>query len=123
MRNLRVRNLTIVGPEGFEPSAKRKAVHVQLIYGFENSPALNCRALWNFQNFGGKEDELIYMVNIKGYEWPFTVEIDLLYHSIGYRWSKYLDQNTTGYVNEFRNFYIYKVNVGVVESADQLIVE
>ena len=48
------------------------------------------------ENFIAGRDTLHYVVDVSAYEGPFTINFELYYQSIGYRWA----ENLRGYSNE-----------------------
>jgi len=65
-------------------------------------------------NFLGGSDKVRYVVDVSGVEMPLTVEVELLYQSIGYRWAQNLDKNSAPEPDRFREYYHSVPNLPVV---------
>ena len=65
-------------------------------------------------NFQGGGDEIQYIVNVGSAEGPFTVMVELLYQSIGYRWAENLRTYDAPEIDRFIGYYDAVPNQPVV---------
>ena len=56
-------------------------------------------------DFDGAGDEVTYQIEVDPDLGPFTVEAELLYQSISYRWADNLDPEGGSFISEFLDFY------------------
>ena len=56
-------------------------------------------------NFDGAGDEVTYQIEVDPDLGPFTVEAELLYQSISYRWADNLDPEGGSFISGFLDFY------------------
>ena len=59
----------------------------------------------NDANFRGGEDEVRYIVDFAGVEGPFSVEAELWYQPIGYRWAENLRPYDAPETKRFVSYY------------------
>lgn len=64
------------------------------------------------ENFGGGGDRVGYSINIAGGQRPFTVQVELLYQSIGYRWAANLAGMEAAEIERFLRLYDAVANTG-----------
>ncbi len=67
-------------------------------------------------NFTGGSDRLKYVVELGDASGPFTVSVELLYQSIGYRWAENLRLYRTKLTEQFIGFYDVTDNLPVIVS-------
>ena len=67
-------------------------------------------------DFQGGGDEIQYIVNVGSTEGPFTVTVELLYQSIGYRWAENLRKYDAPEIDRFMGYYDAVPNQPVVVS-------
>ena len=56
-------------------------------------------------DFGGGEERVRYAVDVSGGEGPFTVQAELWYQPIGYRWAQNLEQHQAPEIERFVSYY------------------
>ena len=56
-------------------------------------------------NFLGGRDEIHYVIDLSGYEGPFTIRFQLLYQAVGYRWAENLRAYDTELSATFMGMY------------------
>ena len=56
-------------------------------------------------DFGAGEDRVRYSIDIAGARGPFTIEVQLWYQSIGYRWARNLDGYPAAEPRRFVSYY------------------
>lgn len=66
------------------------------------------------EDFQGGGDQIQYVVDLGDAQGPYTVTVELLYQSIGYRWATNLQQYDAGEVNRFLGYYAATPNEPVV---------
>lgn len=57
------------------------------------------------EDFSGGGDEIRYLVDVSGAEGPFSITVELLYQSIGYRWAENLREYQAMEIDRFLDFY------------------
>ena len=67
-------------------------------------------------DFQGGGDEIQYIINVGSAEGPFTVTVELLYQSIGYRWAENLRRYDAPEIDRFLSYYDAVSNQPVVVS-------
>jgi hypothetical protein len=68
------------------------------------------------QDFLGGEDQVQYVIELGGYEGPFTLTAELLYQSIGYRWVENLAHHEGPEIERFLRYNQTVPNVPLVVS-------
>ncbi|GAG41494.1 unnamed protein product, partial [marine sediment metagenome] len=66
------------------------------------------------EDFQGGGDEIQYIVNVGSAEGPFTVTVEMLYQSIGYRWAENLRTYDAPEIDRFIGYYDAVPNQPVV---------
>lgn len=75
-------------------------------------------------DFFGGEDSLQYAIDLTGASGPFTVTVELLYQSIGYRWAENLRALPGPEIEQFLGYYEAVPNTPVVlAAADEMTAE
>jgi hypothetical protein len=92
-------------PTGFDKSAVEDDVAV---YGNAGEDA----------SFADGGDQITYQIDVNGVSGPFTVSVELLYQSIGFRWAQNLAQYQAPEPERFLDFYGALPNVPVVVATD-----
>jgi hypothetical protein len=69
-------------------------------------------------SFAGGSDQVTYQVSLGDAAGPFTVTVELLYQSIGYRWAQNLAQYSAPEPERFLGFYEAVPNLPVVVTND-----
>jgi hypothetical protein len=75
------------------------------------------------ENFIGGSDRVHYAVDVSGAQGPFTVEAELLYQSVGYRWAENLRQYDAPEVDTFFGMMEGMPNLPMVVDAARVEVE
>ncbi len=57
------------------------------------------------KNFKDGSDSIVYKISVDDFEGPFTIKVELLYQSIGYRWANNLRQYDSQETNQFIEYY------------------
>jgi len=91
-------------PRGFDKATADEAVAVQGV-AHEDS------------DFTGGTDRLRYTVNVGDHAGPVTVEVELLYQSIGYRWAQNVGRHGTAESDRFLGYYEATAASSVVKVA------
>lgn len=73
------------------------------------------------EDFLGGGDRVQYIVNVANAQAPFTVTVELLYQSVGFRWAHNLGDVQAEEVSRFLGYYGNVPNVPVVISAQTLV--
>ena len=73
-------------------------------------------------DFAGGRDEVKYSIDLSGFAGPFTIEVELLYQSISFRWAENLSGYDTELTNAFEDYYSSVDNLAVVVSTDDITV-
>jgi hypothetical protein len=68
-------------------------------------------------DFDGGEDRVLYSVDLGSAKGPFTVEVELLYQSIGYRWAENVRSYQAAETTRFLEYYQEVPNLPVVVSS------
>ncbi len=68
-------------------------------------------------DFTGGTDRLRYTVNVGDHAGPVTVEVELLYQSIGYRWAQNVGRHGTAESDRFLGYYEATAASSVVKVA------
>lgn len=94
-------------PKGFDKSTASKDIAVK---GNANTDA----------DFVGGQDKILYKVNVNGYTRPFTIEVELRYQSVSYRYFKDLlkDKQKSEFVSRFERMYLNQENIGHIISKE-----
>jgi mono/diheme cytochrome c family protein len=74
-------------------------------------------------NFLGGSDKVRYVVDVSDIELPLTVNVELLYQSIGYRWAQNLDEYNAAEPNRFREYYRSVPNLPLVVGEVEVVFE
>jgi hypothetical protein len=75
------------------------------------------------EDFAGGTDTVSFVVSLDGAEGPFTVTVELLYQSIGFRWADNLGQHDGTEPARFLDYYEQVPNLPVVVSSATAQVE
>ena len=62
-------------------------------------------------SFGGAGDEVAYRIEVDPNLGPFTIEAELLYQSVSYRWAENLDPDDGSFIEDFKGYYEAVPNV------------
>jgi hypothetical protein len=73
-------------------------------------------------DFIGGGDKVRYVVDVKDFELPLTVKVELLYQSIGYRWAQNLNKYSAQEPEQFLKYYQSVPNLPVVVGEDEVII-
>lgn len=73
-------------------------------------------------DFIGGSDKVRYMVDVSDVELPLTVNIELLYQSIGYRWAQNLNEYSAQESEQFLEYYLSVPNLPVVVGEDIAVI-
>jgi hypothetical protein len=73
---------------------------------------------WDDQDFIGGGDKIQYAVNLGDARGPFTVTVELLYQSIGYRWAENLRRYDSPESARFLRYYEAVPNLPVVVASE-----
>ena len=74
-------------------------------------------------NFIGGSDKVSYVVNQGDGDMPYTVKVELLYQSIGYRWAQNLEKYNATELERFLDYYQSVPNLPVVVAQDEVVIE
>jgi hypothetical protein len=95
--------------------------------GFEKSAPYPDIAVWgeamNDPEFVGGSDKVVYRVDVSGGSAPFTVNVELDYQSIGFRWMDNLRQQSGAEIDRFLGFAQDAPNQPVVIAGATLVVK
>ena len=73
-------------------------------------------------DFIGGSDKVRYMVDVSDVELPLTVNIELLYQSISYRWAQNLNEYSAQESEQFLEYYLSIPNLPVVVGEDIAVI-
>jgi hypothetical protein len=73
-------------------------------------------------DFTGGSDKIRYMVDVGDIELPLTVNVELLYQSISYRWAQNLDEYRDQEPEQFIEYYLSVPNLPVVVGKDEAVI-
>jgi hypothetical protein len=92
--------------------------------GFDKSAASNDIApqgnVLTDNDFVGGADTTTYLIDTGTAEGPFTVEVELLYQSISYRWAQNLNAYDTEQAQTFSTYYNTLPNLPVVVDSQNI---
>jgi len=95
--------------------------------GFEKSAPYPDIAVWgeamNDPEFVGGSDKVVYRVDVSGGSAPFTVNVELDYQSIGFRWMDNLRQQSGAEIDRFLGEAQEAPNQPVVIAGATLVVK
>lgn len=77
----------------------------------------------NDENFVGGSNRIHYDVDLGESQGPFTIEVELLYQSIGYRWAENLRTHQAPEVARFIGYYDAVPNLPIVVASETAYVE
>jgi hypothetical protein len=80
-------------------------------------------AVTSDDNFAGGSDSVRYVVDVSQHSGPFTLSIDLLYQTIGYRWAENLREYGTLESDQFFFYYDQSDRTPIVLGSDETVVE
>ena len=86
--------------------------------GFDKATALSDIAPYgqatSDDDFGGGGDHILYQVDLGSAKGPFTVKVELLYQSIGYRWAENVGSYQGAEIARFLQYYQEMSNLPVI---------
>ena len=95
--------------------------------GFDKATAEEQFAVYGLaatdDDFDGGGDRIQYQVDLGAAEGPFTLRVELLYQSIGYRWADNTSHSTGEEAARFAGYYSAISNLPIVVSSVEAVAE
>lgn len=75
-------------------------------------------------DFRGGSDKISFLVPVKVTDGPFTIQVELWYQPISYRWAHNLEEQEAKEIDRFVSYYnSFSTNSGIILARDKAIVE